>query len=777
MSALSSSNNPTVLPRVTELSNPVTDDIDMTTYEGIVRMLSTSDSQLFTGYHGLISLSDPEMINILARTSRLIIQTLQHPQGQIIFSGCGTSGRLSHLESVSCNQLVSLLYSKYKNNNSDSHHEYYDYLLAGGDAALLLAQEAAEDKPDAGRGDIQTYLSSLVNKYNLTNTTTTNTSKIPIIVIGISCGLSATYVGSMLEYVLECNGSIPLSSSMYKDNKQEMNLIQQHSQYFDCTAIALGFNPITAVAQVRVEGWPNSFYQILSIMNNIQQEAISNNSTNEKALIINPIVGPESIAGSSRMKGGSATKIIIETITVGAIEYLLKYQHSQENLPVSSINLSMIENRIREIFLQYECTIRQVYHHVPTISNMVRIASTAVTTNIDRSTINTIALSRIQQNLSFISPTHRGRIIYIGVGSAGLIGLIDASECSPTYGTFYNDVRGYLGGSWEELKNKEGKKVMYLPKHTRGDNDLDTSSYPEIIRIGVTDGFLDDVLPTLNKADVVILLVISGDGTYINNEINNTYTLSAPLLRGLEGLQKAKDHGATTSYVYIQQNPSISNTIPKQFIQHQEEINIALNKITSNGITVPLQLTNIPMIIDSSSLSLSSTNNNQQLPQYYSQLAIKLILNSITTGAHIRKGTIYRNRMINLGLTNVKLFHRAVNIVEVVVHCSTDIARRSVLRAIYKVDDEYNDIYAEKPIAELSLRPILSHVSAASAQLNIVPLAIVLAANNYQISLATSDKPKVISTLPPYLTIQQAIQLLTDEPIIRKAIAKALQLS
>lgn len=785
------------LPRVTELSNPVTDDIDMTTSEGIVRMLSTSDGQLFTGYGGLISLSDPEMVHTLARATRLIMQTLQHPKGRIIFSGCGTSGRLAHLESVSCNQLFRWMNSTTNsmNNNgvNNSSHDYFQYLLAGGDAALLIAQEAAEDKPDAGRGDIQQYLSSIISSLAVDSsvllpsaslssspiTTIMDTNKIPIVVIGISCGLSATYVGSMLEYVLECNGSIPISSSSFANDPKECALIVEHGKVFSLSAIALGFNPITAVSQVRVEGWANSFFQILSIMDTQQkqqqelpQASTGTVSNEEKALIINPIVGPESIAGSSRMKGGSATKIIVETLTVTAMDYLLQHKNNEKSmLTYSSINLSRVEECIREIFLQYETTIRQVYHHIPTIGAMVTTASTAVNTIVDKSLTTNISLSRIQQNLSFISPTPRGRIFYIGIGHAGLLGLIDASECSPTYGTLYNEVRGYLGGSWEELMNKEGTKEMYLPKHTRGDQGTLLASTPELIKIGVENGFLDDVLPTLTSADVVILLVIGNDSTFDNTGSNQ---FSKPLLMGLEGLKKAKQYGAQVRYVLIGKKLSSSSVnddqVNDEYYQHQQNILTALTAVAPEGVHVPLSLTSIPLYSSSVVLSPGVIIG----PQYFSEIALKLVLNAITTGAHVRKGTIYRNRMINLGLTNVKLFHRAVSIVQAVVSCSSVIGHRSILRAIYKVNDEGKNIYAEQPLNDLLARPVLSHVAAAASQLNIVPLAIVLAANMHHISNVSTVSSGISST-PLYLTVEQGQQLLNEEPIIRKAIVKALQ--
>jgi len=39
--------------------------------------------------------------------------------------------------------------------------------------------------------------------------------------------------------------------------------------------------------------------------------------------VVNPIVGPEAITGSSRMKGGSATKLLLETLFACALSRAL----------------------------------------------------------------------------------------------------------------------------------------------------------------------------------------------------------------------------------------------------------------------------------------------------------------------------------------------------------------------------------------------------------------------------------------------------------------------
>ncbi|MGL5692723.1 MAG: N-acetylmuramic acid 6-phosphate etherase [Peptostreptococcaceae bacterium] len=50
-----------------------------------------------------------------------------------------------------------------------------------------------------------------------------------------------------------------------------------------------------------------------------------------------------------------------------------------------------------------------------------------------------------------------GRIIYVGAGTSGRLGVLDASECPPTYGVSYELVQGVIAGGYDALlKSKEG---------------------------------------------------------------------------------------------------------------------------------------------------------------------------------------------------------------------------------------------------------------------------------------------------------------------------------
>lgn len=47
------------------------------------------------------------------------------------------------------------------------------------------------------------------------------------------------------------------------------------------------------------------------------------------------------------------------------------------------------------------------------------------------------------------------------------------------------------------------------------------------------------------------------------------------------------------------------------------------------------------------------------------ELSTKLVLNAVSTGAHVLKGKIYQNYMIDVQVTNSKLYRRATRLLQV----------------------------------------------------------------------------------------------------------------
>mgnify|MGYP005757518219 FL=1 len=54
-----------------------------------------------------------------------------------------------------------------------------------------------------------------------------------------------------------------------------------------------------------------------------------------------------------------------------------------------------------------------------------------------------------------------GRIIYVGAGTSGRIGLLDAVECTPTFGVDPNLVVGVLAGGTDQMFAKEEAEDSY----------------------------------------------------------------------------------------------------------------------------------------------------------------------------------------------------------------------------------------------------------------------------------------------------------------------------
>lgn len=55
--------------------------------------------------------------------------------------------------------------------------------------------------------------------------------------------------------------------------------------------------------------------------------------------------------------------------------------------------------------------------------------------------------------------------------------------------------------------------------------------------------------------------------------------------------------------------------------------------------------------------------------------ALKLVLNAVSTCANVIRGVVHGNTMINLTVSNNKLFHRAADIVAHLAHCDVATAQ------------------------------------------------------------------------------------------------------
>ena len=195
-----------------------------------------------------------------------------------------------------------------------------------------------------------------------------------------------------------------------------------------------------------------------------------------------------------------------------------------------------------------------------------------------------------------------GRLIYIGAGTSGRLGVLDAVECVPTFGVSFEKVIGLIAG---------GEKAFI--KAVEGAEDSEA--------LGVSD--LQEI--KLQPEDVVVGIAASGRTPYV-----------------IAGLNYANEIDAATIAVACNKNSEIG----------------AVAKLA-------LEVEVGPEVLTGSTRLKSGT-------------AQKLILNMLSTGAMVRIGKVYKNLMVDVQQTNLKLVERARNIVVEATGCERSQAEQAL---------------------------------------------------------------------------------------------------
>ncbi|MBK7267608.1 MAG: N-acetylmuramic acid 6-phosphate etherase [Ignavibacteriales bacterium] len=102
-----------------------------------------------------------------------------------------------------------------------------------------------------------------------------------------------------------------------------------------------------------------------------------------------------------------------------------------------------------------------------------------------------------------------GRLLYFGAGTSGRLGVVDASECPPTFGTPFGMIEGYIAG---------GKEAMFTAQEGAEDHEI--------------NGANDVILANVTDKDVVCGIAASRRTPYV-----------------IGAVKKAKEIGAATIYV------------------------------------------------------------------------------------------------------------------------------------------------------------------------------------------------------------------------------------
>lgn len=236
---------------------------------------------------------------------------------------------------------------------------------------------------------------------------------------------------------------------------------------------------------------------------------------------------------------------------------------------------------------------------------------------------------------------HSGRLVYVGAGTSGRLGVLDAAECPPTFGTKPDMVQGMIaGGEQAMFRAQEGAE----DKEKNGAHDIDKKD--------------------VNNYDVVCGIAAS---------LRTPYVVGA--------VKQAKQRGA--KIIYITTNSRIKFDEP-EFLDLKTIIDVAICPEVG------------PEVIMGSTRMKSGT-------------AQKLVLNMITTTAMIRLGKVFENMMVDLQMTNQKLYERAKRIVMTVTGVSYEEAEKVLTEANYHVKSALVIIQAKVGLEEATTR--LAHAN------------------------------------------------------------------
>ena len=172
------------------------------------------------------------------------------------------------------------------------------------------------------------------------------------------------------------------------------------------------------------------------------------------------------------------------------------------------------------------------------------------------------------------------RIIYMGAGTSGRLGILDASECPPTYGVSPELVQGLIAG---------GKEAVFLSQENAEDNK--------------EQGKKDLMDINLTKNDIVIGLAASGRTPYV-----------------IGGIEYANSLGSITGSITCSENSELvtgstrmkSGTAQKMILNMiSTNLMIKLGKVFS-GYMVDVKATNKKLIERAKYIIMETTNSTYE---------------------------------------------------------------------------------------------------------------------------------------------------------------------
>lgn len=216
----------------------------------------------------------------------------------------------------------------------------------------------------------------------------------------------------------------------------------------------------------------------------------------------------------------------------------------------------------------------------------------ALMNKMDTETVSAVekAVPQIAHGVKVIADRFKkgGRLIYTGAGTSGRLGVLDASECPPTFGVDPQMVVGMIAGGDAALRFA-----------IEGAEDNAELGKEDMMKINI------------GEKDVLVAISASGYAPYC-----------------IGAIEYAKTKGAYTMGLVCNKGSNMS--------RHADHM---------------IEVVTGPEILSGSTRLKAGT-------------ATKMVLNMLTTLSMVQIGKVYKNLMVDLNPTNIKLTDRAIRIVQ-----------------------------------------------------------------------------------------------------------------
>ena len=231
------------------------------------------------------------------------------------------------------------------------------------------------------------------------------------------------------------------------------------------------------------------------------------------------------------------------------------------------------------------------------------------------------AISDVKEDIGMVievvseSLRQGGSLIYVGAGTSGRLGVLDAVECPPTFSTEPDLVKAIIAGG--------ERAIQYA---VEGAEDDEAAGYADVLaKMNVKSSENAGIGVRQQCPDVVIGISASGGAAYV-----------------IGALKAAREHGAKTAV------------------------------LTNNHGAAIIKYADYSIFLDTGPEILSGST---RLKAGTSQ---KMVLNIISTSVMVKLGKTFGNLMIDVKVSNKKLKERAIRLVSLIAGCDKPLAEQAL---------------------------------------------------------------------------------------------------